>query len=568
MDGREMTHMQRLAAIQRAEDAMDEKTRRRYEIARQAKVELGLARPEATKGVDLTGVYVSEHGDLAWRSHPSGLLVHGPGASEIIDKARGQGQAGSALWAVLSSYITAYREPQIHHYRGEWMQPDMSEAIKTGPLAKLLRRPHPRLTMNAIKVVLRWSLLWRGRAYLVKRRTGSGTIETNTTGAVAELWPLDVMRVKPKVYAQGDPRRASSNGWIDYYAYEIGGGHVLQLPPENVIEFTLIPDPRDPRSALQPIAQILEDLATDAELTALSRAVITNLGIPGIVVSPKMLSGGGGDTIPKADRDQMRDSINARTTGAKRGSTIVLSKPVDFNQFQSNLEILKLDQLWRQVETRISGAIGWPAVLAGLGVGLNDANRATIDGLKEHATESVLMPAWVADGEAFTMGLERDFALGEDEWIGFAWDTVRALQQDENDQWKRVGEAWGRNELTIGQHHHLLGLELPAGVDPALRKADIEGAAQLSGLLGPALGKALADRLVAKGMGGVLPLPARALPDFTKAASSVSATVSADDVDRAVDDWDTWAKANAPQYVGMLDPDVEGEEPDEEGDEE
>jgi len=33
-----------------------------------------------------------------------------------------------------------------------------------------------------------------------------------------------------------------------------------------------------------------------------------------------------------------------------------------------------------------------------------------------------------------------------------------------------------------------------------------------------------------------------------------------------VDDWDTWAKANAPQYVGMLDPEVE--EPDEEGDEE
>jgi len=533
--GRDLTRLQRLELVRRAEQ------------------KAGLS-PSIEKAVDLAGVFVDQHGDLAWRAHPSGLLVHGPGSSEVIDRALAKGKGGSALWAVISSYIRAYKEPQVRHYRGPYMQPDESEEVATGPLALLLRRPHPRLTMNAIKTVTRWSQLWSGRAYLIKRRSGGGDITTNITGAVQELWPVDGSRMKGRVYGPGDPRRASSNGWIDYYAYDIGRGRKVHVPPENVIEFTLFPDPSDPRTALQPIREIVEEIATDAQLTALYQAVLTNLGVPGLVVAPKPATDGARPEIPKDDRDTMRDAINARTTGDKRGSTIVLSRPVDFYQFQANLDALKLDHVWRQIETRISGAIGWPAVLAGLGVGLNDANRSTVDGLKGYATESVLVPAWTDDGEAWTRGLEADFALGADDWIGFAWDQVRALQQDENDLWKRVGEAWGRNELTIAQHHEMLGLELPAGVDPTLRKADIESSAQLSGLLGPAVGKAWAERLPAKGGGpSIRTLDALPAPRDAKAVADVDDEVTEADIDDAVADWDAWAQENAPQYVGMLD---------------
>lgn len=547
--GRELTRIQRLEWGQRREE------------------ELGITGPSGSKAIDLAGVYVDATGDLAWRAHPTGLLVHGPGSSEVIDRAMGKGRGGSALWAVISSYIRAYKEPQISHYRGPFMQPDESEVVTTGQLAHLLRRPHPHISMNAVKTVLRWTQLWEGRAHLIKRRTGEGTIATNVTGAVAELWPVPARRMKNRVWDRTDPRFPMSNGWTDYYAYAIAPGHVLKIPPENVIEFTMFPDPVDPRNHLQPIREIAEEIATDAQLTQLYQAVITNLGVPGIVVAPKL-----GDTlaaaqgIPKPDRDSIRDGINARTMGEKRGSTVVLSRPVDFYSFATNLEVLKLDHLWRQIETRISGAIGWPAVLAGLGVGLDDANRATIDGLKEHATESVLVPAWTDDGECFTRGLERDFGLGADEWIGFGWNQVRALQQDENELWKRAGEAWARNELTIAQHHKMLGLEVPPGVDPTLRKADIESGAQLAGLLGPAVGKALLEGIRRKGADqqGIITLAANH-PALTNGSgkAKADAEISEADVDAAVVDWDAWARTAAPQYVGMLEAESDDDEEDE-----
>ena len=112
-----------------------------------------------------------------------------------------------------------------------------------------------------------------------------------------------------------------------------------------------------------------------------------------------------------------------------------------------------------------------------------------MDGLRASAVESVLIPAWIDDGETWTHNLQRDFGLSDDEWIGFAWNRVRALQKDKNDLWKRVGEAWQRNEITLAQHHQMLDLELPAGIDGSLRRSDIESQAQLGGLLGPALGK-------------------------------------------------------------------------------
>lgn len=531
----------------------------RLELARKAEERAGLA--DAEKALDFTGAYVDAHGDLAWRAHPTGLLVHGPDSSEIIDRAQHKGKGGSALWAVISSYIRAYKEPQLHHQRGPWMQPDRAEIIADGALADLLRDPHPRLTMNAIKTVTRWTLLWHGRAYLLKRRTGTGTIADNVTGAVAELWPVDATRMRGKVYGPDDPRRPMSNGWVDYYSLNAGRGRFIEIPPENVIEFTLYPDPADPRVGLKPIAEIVEEIASDAQANALYRAVLSNLGVPGLVIAPKPTTDGSRAEIPKDDRDALRDAINARTTGEKRGSSIVMSKPVDFYQFQSNLEALKLDHVWRQIETRISGNIGWPAVLAGLGVGLDDANRATINGLKEHATESVLVPAWTDDGEAFTQGLRDDFALGKDDWIGYAWHTVRALQTDTNDRWRRVGEAWQRGEINLGQHHELLGLELPADVDPTLRRPDIEAASQLTGLLGPALGKAWADRILAKGSDLPLLTTEAGGAIEVKALSAADSVVTEGDIDEAIEDWDSWARANAPQYEGMLDAEeVEGEE--------
>ena len=291
------------------------------------------------------------------------MLVHGPDSSQIVSRAQRSGRGNSALWSVLTSYLRAYKEPQLSVYKGPWFDLDRSERVENHLASSLLRRPNPYLTMNQIKTVIRWMVLFDGNGYLIKQRFGKGTIGTNTSGALYALWPVSPMRMKPMVYDESDPRRPLSNGWIDYYAYDIGKGRPRQIPPENVMHFRFIPSESDPRMGLKTVREIVNEIATDTEAGLLLRAVLTNLGIPGLVVSPKEAAA----SIPADDRREMKASIQSRTSGSKRGEPMVFSKAVSLEQFNTNLGQYDLKHVWDHVETRIAGAIGWPAVLAGLG---------------------------------------------------------------------------------------------------------------------------------------------------------------------------------------------------------
>lgn len=591
MDTRNMTRAQRLELVRRAEER------------------LGVKGTPPQNVVDVSGWYSIGGGEF--NMHPTGMLVHGPGATEVIAEAQRSGRGNSVLWNVLTAYLRAFKEPQLYHWRGPWFDLEASERMDDGPAAAFLRSPNTQLTMNQIKTAVRWMVLFDGNGYLVKQRTGGGTIQDNTTGALAAVWPVSPARMWPAVYDRSDPRFPLSNGWIDYYAYKTGKGRPHEIPPENVIHFRHIPNPDDPRLGMKTVREIVREIATDNEATALMNAVLSNLGVPGILVTPRDNA-----TIPKEDRGDLKASIQSRTTGGRRGEPIVMSKPVDIEQFNINLRQYDLAHVWGHVETRIAGAIGWPAILAGLSAGLDAATYNNTGGLREYATEDILIAAWVDDGETWTLGLRRDFGLREDEWIGYAYNRVRALQEDQNALWERTGSAWERNEITIGQHHGMLNLELPAGVNPNARKVDIEGDAD-GGAPPVASSASSADVAEAQAIvrpdtvlngaqveaakaiimdvaAGVLPksagstmlevffnLPRPIVDELmanlddvdtsglgaaaaaliggkgrrllqVKRAALPAPEVTEDDVLDAVEAWDAWAKDNAPEFEGIL----------------
>lgn len=544
MDGKNLTRLQRLELIERRE----------AEVGIQTKALL-----------DTSGFYPAGGGEFNYLP-----LIHGPGADEAREgmEAALTGKAtSSAFFAVVGGFIRSYLEPQLRLWNGPWMDVPRGTVIDRHPINDLIQTPHPGLTFDDLDAMRLWDMIWDGDATLVKRRSGGGDIATNTTGAVRELWPVPPGRLKPKLFDSKDPRYPLSNGWIDYYRWQVRRNTYVEIPPQNVVHFVRNRRSATPQVGIPTIKQIAAEVALDREVNAFYRAVLSNLGVPGLMVFPDW-SGqaqGEGKPIDRTAREDMQARIDRRTVGERRGSTIVFSRPVKVEQFESNVAAMKLEHILRHIETRIAGSIGWPAILAGLAAGLDSATYSNAKQLRAFATEDILIGAWTGDGERWHRELAGDFGLSANAWLCYDWPRVRSLQKDSTDLWKQIGEAWGRNELNLQQHHQLLDLDLPEGVDGTMRLADILAGAQMSSLFGPAMGKQ-----IQAGQPGVLDLVARMVMQ-SRTANGIEAkalplpgkvTVDDTDAEEAERSFDKWAKKHAPQLVGIMSAVVEEGEDD------
>lgn len=522
-----------------------------------------------TKDIDLAGAFYEGGGEIG--INPVWYDMQGQGDRERdtrIARATKSGRGNSATFALLASFARACKEPSPFVFRGPWMDLEKSERLDDHPATRatgILRRPNSaaKLTMTQLQEATAKGKLAGGNFYWVIARSGGGTVLDNTTGAVARLWPVWHGKMMPAVYTPADGKE--SNGWIDYYAYHVGKGKPLQVPMENVIHFRNGLSDDDPRLGIGVVEEFALEVASDVDAALLTQAVYRNLGLPGLVFSPEPPSAGPGGMpggmvgIPPEDRAAIKASVTAKTTGSKRGEAIVLSRPTRFEQFKVDLQQYNLDHVYNHVETRMSGVIGWPAILAGLQSGLDAATYANVASLRRFATENAALPTWIDDSETLTLELGPSLGLRDDEWIAYDYRSVRALQEDRGNLWTWANDGFERDALTIGEHHRLLDMELPEGVDPDLRRSAIVAGSQLAGLLGPVMGKTrsfIVDGSVVRAAPVVL--EAGDIPTGQKAlALPATVTIDEGDIEDAARDWDKWAGKHAPELVGIMDAVVE-----------
>lgn len=517
---------------------MDDHTARLLELARMNPDALSddawkkVGQALAVKAVTITGPAPEDSG---WLRHPSGQLVFGPNAAELIRDAKSGSMGSSALYACWQTYTRHYADPPLRHWRGPLWDPDASEVVDPSPLADLFAMPSPYYTMLDLEGWVAGQQLLGGDGYLVKLRDGGGTIETNTTGRVVYLHPVSNAMMRP---ARDDKSP------LLYTHYEIdqpieADKPTLRIPIENVIHFRRGINPRNPARGVGVVEQIAREIGTDAEATICTEAVMRNLGFPGLMLSPKDATRQTG-----IDVDKVKAYVVASTTGTRRGEPLIFNQPTDLQQVAVNTQGLNLKHIWDHVESRIAAVTGIPAVLAGLAVGLSDANYATVDAMLEYLTKTVLMSAWRIDGERWTHSLRADFALGADDWLGYDWLGLAALSEDENARWTRVTALWSANGLTLADVAAMLDLPEPPPEAAGLRNADVAAMATMGvSATGPA-----------RTMPEALPAPEAAPKMLTLdvKARTVSPRVTEDDVDDAIAAWDRWARQHAPALVGML----------------
>jgi HK97 family phage portal protein len=286
--------------------------------------------------------------------------------------------------------------------------PKGDEPLPAHPFALKWRRPNPFDSGSLLWAPIILSYILDANAYLLKERTNGGD--------VLNLWYEPHWNMEP---------RGTDTAFIAYYDRRIDG-RTERWAVEDVIHLRKGKDPKNPRKGLAPLKAILREIGTDNLALQYSMAMLANYGTPSMIVSP-----GNPDQVFTTEQAAfIKQQIVEKTTGSERGKPMIslAASKVDIPSFSPQQMNVRESQ-WTP-EERISAVLGIPAIVVGLGAGLQHGTFANTKQMKEKAYDDYLIPTQGTIAEQLTIQLLPDFSTDPAERVAFDYADVRALQED------------------------------------------------------------------------------------------------------------------------------------------
>ena len=364
----------------------------------------------------------------------------------------GDGTGNSAVIACLQVLATAFAEPNIlvssRNSEGDY-QREMNH-----PLTKLLRRPNPYMTQQLLANYIVTSLNAAGDAFIYKNR--------NQRGQVVELVPLMPHLVEAK---------GNENELITHFNYQPQGGmqgeDAVRIEKVDMIHLRQNVDPNNMRKGLAPLRGVLREIAGDEAAGQYTAALLHNMAVPGVILSPRDDQMGG---PTREEAEAIAEMYKEKFGGKNRGAPMVLSGAMNVEVVSFSPDQMKLAELRRIPEERVSAVLGVPAVLAGLGAGLDSATYSNTKELREFFTESKMVPMWNMVASDLTHQLLRpEFGGNDNQYCEYDIGGVRALADDKDNLYKRMNTAVQGGWVTIGEARKVVGLEADDRHDVYLR---------------------------------------------------------------------------------------------------
>ena len=364
----------------------------------------------------------------------------------------GDGTGNSAVIACLNVLATAFAEPGLlvatRNNEGDYAQ-DMNHE-----LARLFRRPNPYMTQQLLANYIVTALNANGDAFIYKNR--------NSRGVVVELVPLMPHLVEAK---------GNENELITHYNYQPQGGvqgeDSVRIEKADMVHLRQNVDPNNMRRGLAPLRGVLREIAGDEAAGQYTAALLHNMAVPGVILSPRDDAMGG---PTREEAEAIADMYKQKFGGKNRGAPMVLSGAMNVEIVSFSPDQMKLAELRRIPEERVSAVLGVPAVLAGLGAGLDSATYSNTKELREFFTESKMVPMWNMVAQELTHQLLRpEFGGNDNQYAEFDISNVRALADDKDNLYKRMNTAVQGGWVTIGEARKVVGLEADERHDVYLR---------------------------------------------------------------------------------------------------
>jgi HK97 family phage portal protein len=355
----------------------------------------------------------------------------------------GDGTANSAVVACLNVLATSFAEPNLQVVKRDQVFGDR-EIDYNHPVSELYRRPNEFMSSSLLSHYIVLSLNSHGDAFIFKNR--------NSNGKVVSLVPL----MPGLVDVRGNTSKLITH--YEYYASQknANSGEPVRIDPKDIIHIRQGIDPNDHRRGHAPLKSILRELLGDEAAGQYTTALLTNLAVPGVVLSPRNDAMGG----PTRDEAEAIAELYKQKFGGKnRGAPMVLSGSMNVEVVSFSPDQMKLTELRKLPEERVSAVLGVPAILAGLGAGLDAATYNNTAELREFFTEQRLVPLWKTVANELTHQLLIPDFGDTNQTCDYDVSNVRALQTDMDDLYKRVNMGVSGGWITIGEARKVVGLE-------------------------------------------------------------------------------------------------------------
>lgn len=310
------------------------------------------------------------------------------------------------------------------------------------PMLELWANPNPHYG----DIVLLWgvtlSLLLDGNAYLVTVRDGARQPR--------ELWYIPHWMIEPK-------RDPGSDSYIDHYRYQPGGvSGPIDLAPEDVVHIRHGLDPNNLMKGIAPLDSAMREIFMDNEASAFVAALLKNMGVPGVVISPK-----GGAMAAPGDVEATKAWFQQQFGGDNRGKPLVMGAPTDVQPYGFNPQQMNMSESRDVAEERVCALLGIPAAVVGFGAGLQSTKvGATMEEMRKLAWHNGVLPLLRLISDELQRSLLPLF--GKTQGLSVDWDTddVKALQEDEDkkaERWTRLASA---GLVTVSEAREAFGLDV------------------------------------------------------------------------------------------------------------
>ncbi len=346
----------------------------------------------------------------------------------------GNGASNSAVVACLQTLGMSFSEATL--MVKEYDKDGLQQELINHPFTMLMRRPNPYMSGDIVQQYIINAMHVSGDAYLIKQK--------NNAGQLVALYPLMPENVTPK---------GNDDELITHYEYDTNTKSVL-VTPQDMVHIRLGLDQTNHRQGFAPLRSVLREIYGDESAGQMATALLANSGVPNVVISPKQDFG-----LTETEAEQVQRAFKQKVGGKNRGMPLVLSGSMDVKKMAFSPTELDIGTLRRVPEERISAVLGVPAILAGLGAGLDRATYSNASELREFFTESKLIPLWKQIAEELTQQvLLRDYEITDGTSAEYDFSDVRALQTDQDALYTRMNVGVQGGWITIKEAREEVGL--------------------------------------------------------------------------------------------------------------
>lgn len=398
---------------------------------------LGLAVKAAVTSFSMTfgGGYTAWGSFGAWN-----LFGREPDYSVLV----GDGRSNSIIFATLAWVGRKFPEGELALNRipsgGE------PERIWDHPFLALLGHPNDFYTSSTMNVAMSWDWMLDGNAYAI--------IERGLYDRPIRMWYIPSYMM--------EPISEDENVFIEYYRYT-PGGKTFKLRPSDVFHWRNGIDPLNPRKGLSRLKALYREIYSDDEAARWTAAMLKNSGVVGVVISPD-----GETRIGPPEAEAMKSSYMDKFSGAHRGEPLVSATKIKIERLSWSPAEMNLEQVRRLPEERVTAVLGVPAIVAGLGAGLDSSSFNNLSNLREQAVEDTLLPMYKALADELKLQLMREYPRPEQYQVFFDTSQIRELQPDADKLVARETAKLQAGGITLNQYLRNVGEQPLEGADDIL----------------------------------------------------------------------------------------------------